>query len=127
MQIKLKAEAVPNPMVDDFNCPDSNSKTCCQICTKIIDENIHLRSLLKVNENAHDELKILYRNTQHVLMNERRASIVEIKSLRREIQELSENNSKQNMELAFLKKTIQELRNMYDSNDKVRNFNAFEF
>lgn len=65
-------------------------------------------------------MKIIYENTQHVLVNERQTLNTQIISMEREKNELTEAVSKQTMELAFLRKALKELRQIYESDKKVR-------
>lgn len=120
---RLKIGAIPsifpNASIDEISS-DSNCTKSCEACTHATYEIIQLRSLLKNNENSYNQLKILYENTHHVLVNERQTLNTKIKSMEREKNELTEAVSKQSMELAFLRKTLKELRQMYESDKKVR-------
>lgn len=119
---KLKIRAIPSifpnaslEISSDSNCPES-----CEACAHATDEIIQLRFLLENNENSYNQLKIIYENTQHVLVNERQTLNTQIESMEREKNELTEAVSKQTMELAFLRNSLKELRQMYESDKKVR-------
>lgn len=115
----MRFGAVPSIFPKTSISSGSNCTRFSEASTNATDEIIRLRSLLKNSENAYNRLKIIYENTHHVLLNERETSYTKIKLMEQEENDLAETVSKQKMELAFLRKTLKELRQMYESEKKV--------